>query len=437
MINSKRICGKGGGSMAGKRTRQSGWYLLLAVAMLALAVLACGEVASPTPEPPAASEEAEVPEPTTTPEATGTPEPTDTPEPTEIPQPALPVADLEQKWKSLLYMASMTSGACDMLIETAGKVQAGEIDGLDAWGEVMTAGILLKAVEETLDEWEPTPDQVSYKADIQGCVSTAQEVVGQWLDDEITSADVPGLLEDTCAASRATVEDVIAAMRDDGLSEGEIAALLDELVQTFETVGEEGEEPTGEVSGLEVRAGREYLSYGYLHIVGEVVNETDDWLEYVKVVATYYDADGKMIGTDYTYTALDMVGPRDVGVFDLSGDVGGMAADVDSYKLQVEADPTSEIPYQDLEVTVFNEYEDYGYYHLVGEVENTGDLDCEYVEIVAGFYDADGSVVAADFTYTALDVVAAGGSSPFDLSAGEVPEFDHYKVWVEGMPVRD
>ena len=115
--------------------------------------------------------------------------------------------------------------------------------------------------------------------------------------------------------------------------------------------------------------------------------------------------------------------------------MGGAAADVFTYTLQVEGSVTDDRPYDGLVVTTGRAYEEYGYYHLVGEAKNTGEKDCEYVKIVVAFYDAEGQVIGVDYTYTELDVVPAGKTSPFDLSVDSLPEFDHYELWVEGSPV--
>jgi hypothetical protein len=192
---------------------------------------------------------------------------------------------------------------------------------------------------------------------------------------------------------------------------------------------------TPSVPPLEVRAGRDYLSHGYLHVVGEVVNKSDNWYDYVKIIGTFYDDGGTMIGTDFTYIELDRLGPQSTAPFNMAGELGGSAAAVAAYELIVQGDVTQGGDYTDLTAAVSNEYDSYGYHHMVGQVENVGETDCEYVKVVAAFYDADGNVVETDFTYTGLDVVPAGGKSPFELSC-EVPAFDHYALWVEGDPTR-
>jgi hypothetical protein len=42
----------------------------------------------------------------------------------------------------------------------------------------------------------------------------------------------------------------------------------------------------------------------WYEIVGEVVNGGIEATEYVKVIATFYDEDGQVIGTHFTYTDL-------------------------------------------------------------------------------------------------------------------------------------
>ena len=192
---------------------------------------------------------------------------------------------------------------------------------------------------------------------------------------------------------------------------------------------------TPSVPSLEVVAGRDYISYDYLHVVGEVINNTGEWFDFVEVVATFYDSDNKVLGSDFSYIALDKLPPHGKGVFDLVSDVGGAVDLVASYKLQVQGNEGAAPPYQDLDVRVDREYSEYDYYHLVGEVENVGDLNCEFTEIIAGFYNADGVILAVDFTYAEMDLIPAGGSSPFDLVTGDLDEgYDHYEVWVQCQP---
>lgn len=74
-----------------------------------------------------------------------------------------------------------------------------------------------------------------------------------------------------------------------------------------------------------------------------------------------------------------------------------------------------------------------GYYHVVGEVQNTGDQAVNFVKVTATFYDSSDVVVATEFTYTILDVILPDRKSPFDIiltDAVQSTKIDHYSLSV-------
>ena len=57
---------------------------------------------------------------------------------------------------------------------------------------------------------------------------------------------------------------------------------------------------------------------GAYHIVGEVKNNSPiDSMKYVKVVATLYDKTGKVFGTDFTFSDVDVLRPAEKSPFKL------------------------------------------------------------------------------------------------------------------------
>lgn len=52
---------------------------------------------------------------------------------------------------------------------------------------------------------------------------------------------------------------------------------------------------------VEVKSHKSSLSSGYTKVVGEVVNNTEAPVTYVKVTATFYDKDDQVIGTGFSY----------------------------------------------------------------------------------------------------------------------------------------
>jgi hypothetical protein len=187
------------------------------------------------------------------------------------------------------------------------------------------------------------------------------------------------------------------------------------------------EEPYG---GLEAVAGRDFTEH-YFYLPGEVRNTGGANCEFVRVVAAFYDAEGTVVAVAPTVALKDVVPAGGKAPFELSA---AGVPEFDRYELWVEGTPTGKEPYAGFEIDVGREYEAHGAYHLVGRVVNTGDRAYESVRVLATFYDAEGRVVRVGFAFTELDVVPAGGSSPFDVLVGDLPAFDHYELWAEGAP---
>jgi hypothetical protein len=165
--------------------------------------------------------------------------------------------------------------------------------------------------------------------------------------------------------------------------------------------------------------------YGTYHVVGEVQNNSDDALNFVKVVGTFYDDQNQVVATDFTYTSLHIVDAGSLAPFDLT--LLDPPNTISSYKLAVQYNQAYETP---LRVTITSHsgsMSEYGTYNVIGEVKNDYGFPINFVKIVGTFYDAAGNVVRADFTYTGLNTLAAGQTSPFDLALLDPPaEMDHY-----------
>ena len=59
-------------------------------------------------------------------------------------------------------------------------------------------------------------------------------------------------------------------------------------------------------------------SYGSLHIVGEVINESYESMEFVQVTATFYDASNGVVGTSFDYTSPSTLQPGQRAPFDIT-----------------------------------------------------------------------------------------------------------------------
>jgi len=176
---------------------------------------------------------------------------------------------------------------------------------------------------------------------------------------------------------------------------------------------------------------------GYFHIVGEVSNGGYANVEYVKIVATYYDQQENVIGTDYTYSELDILVPGQKSPFDLSSYPDKLPS-LKQYRIQVSYRTTTDEPLSGLTVVSHTAKTDtYGYYEIVGEVKNTSGTTAEYVKIVATYYDSGGTVIGTEYTYTSLDQLAVGQTSPFTMSSyPRKIQPTNYSLQVQGRAVK-
>lgn len=164
----------------------------------------------------------------------------------------------------------------------------------------------------------------------------------------------------------------------------------------------------------EILSSNSYINSGYFYIVGEIQNNLSQNIGYVKIVATYYDDKEEVLGTSFTFTDLDILKPNQKAPFELSNYPDNFIPH--SYKIQASYQKTSSEPYNGLSIKSHRSNADGNYFKVVGEVENTGDRTVNFVRLVATFYNENDEVIGTSFTYTDIDTISPGSTSPFELS---------------------
>lgn len=214
---------------------------VIGMALVMSLLIGCGApAATPTPVPPTPTPVPPTPTPIP-PTATAAPEvPTPTTVPTEIPTivptkpPALSQEELLAKWQPPIAVSTFVLAVCEGVLDTAEKRQADEIDGFEALGELLGSGMILAAVEEGIAEWSPPTELPNFKETLQEHIDSIQNAISQWIDDEVTSADIPDLLSEQCELSYATMEAILEASYSDGLTQTEIDAMVNEMQASLE-----------------------------------------------------------------------------------------------------------------------------------------------------------------------------------------------------------
>ncbi|NIO71183.1 MAG: hypothetical protein GTN71_19660 [Anaerolineae bacterium] len=168
---------------------------------------------------------------------------------------------------------------------------------------------------------------------------------------------------------------------------------------------------------------------GFITIVGEVRNDLQMNVGKVLVTATFYNASGDVIEEASTSTMMDILLPGQRSPFAL---ILPRPVDLWEYSLRITARPTLEQPLAGLEVVQSHAYEDQvGFYHVTGEVENTGQRTADRVQVIVTLYDKWGKIVNAGFVYSEPRPVRPGEKAAFDCSFNYYPLVKDHAIQVE------
>jgi len=152
---------------------------------------------------------------------------------------------------------------------------------------------------------------------------------------------------------------------------------------------------------------------GTVHIVGEIVNESEQPINQVNVVAIFY-SDGNTIYQASTENLTNMIMPEMKGAFDLivTEDIGH----IDYYTLDIDFKVTQP---KDQVIEITSSEFTYGPVDNIaiqGTVANNGEITANMVKVVATLYDRDGDVVAVSQTRTEPDYLRVNDESFFLIS---------------------
>jgi len=170
---------------------------------------------------------------------------------------------------------------------------------------------------------------------------------------------------------------------------------------------------------------------GTIHIVGEIINESDKPINQVNVIAIFY-SDGNSIYQTSTENLTNMIMPEMKGVFDLmvTEDIGH----VDYYALDIDFKVTQP---KDQVIEITSSEFTYGPANSIaiqGTVTNNGEITANMVKVFATLYDRDGNVVADSQTRTEPDYLRVNDESFFVipiLDKTQVNEIVDYSLVAE------
>ena len=149
---------------------------------------------------------------------------------------------------------------------------------------------------------------------------------------------------------------------------------------------------------------------GTLHVVGEIINESNKPINQVEVTAVFYSDDSAVYHTS-TENLTSIIMPEMKGVFDLV--VTETIANIDHYTLDVDFKITQP---KDQVIEITSSEFTHGPVDNIaiqGTVANNGEITANMVKVVAILYDRDGNVVAVSQANTKPDYLRVNDESFF------------------------
>lgn len=177
-------------------------------------------------------------------------------------------------------------------------------------------------------------------------------------------------------------------------------------------------------------------SWGALHIVGEVMNNTSSHLTFVKISANLFSSEGELLDTDYTYAYLDDLPAGHKTCFDvlfLNPPSGWSYYEFEAPTYWTDGNPLPNL-------TILNDSGSYdptdSGYKIIGQVRNDHGSRVEYVNSVGTLYNSSGTVLGCGYTYVNSTHLNPGQVSAFkiDYYGRDYGDVDSYRLQVDGNP---
>lgn len=164
--------------------------------------------------------------------------------------------------------------------------------------------------------------------------------------------------------------------------------------------------------------------FGYYDVVGEVKNVGDQPVEWVTVTATFYDSEGQVVGTNSAYTYLEVLLPGRKSPFKIVETESAVIEKITNYSLKVSFQQSAGLP-MGLQIVSNSSYVDeFGWFHVTGEIKNIGTATANYVEVIGTFYDAEGTVVYAFSANPEPRILEPNQKASFELVVGDKSRAD-------------
>jgi hypothetical protein len=160
-------------------------------------------------------------------------------------------------------------------------------------------------------------------------------------------------------------------------------------------------------------------SSGGFVVVGQVINQADEPLEFIRINAGVYDAAGNLLAEQDDFVSSDMLLPGQLAPYSITFS-DGLPPGAERYTLEASAryaDVTTQTFYGPENFALSSEatFEANGVLVVRGQVRNEGNLNANLVKVIVTVFDEQRRVVATDTSLVEMPSLAVGDVSNFSV----------------------
>ena len=159
--------------------------------------------------------------------------------------------------------------------------------------------------------------------------------------------------------------------------------------------------------------------FGYLHLFGEIKNNSEKILTNITLSANFIDLDNNIIGTYARSPEINTLNPNQFSPFEIIYLDPNTSTKVGNFSLSVDYQIGKAKPNLLSIGHVNNRLDFTGFYYINGEIKNMGTHPANNVTVVATIYDLDGNIIGIAKAITEPFVIGAMNKAAFGLAVND------------------
>lgn len=166
-------------------------------------------------------------------------------------------------------------------------------------------------------------------------------------------------------------------------------------------------------------------SSSFLYVVGEIVNGFDHAVYSVSIQAAFYDNNNQLVATESGYTMLMMTAAHGVNPFRII--LSNPPASIVRYELVATNGGNSFLDYRPITVLSQAVRDNFGA-EAFGQIRNENSRLVRSPAVAVTFYDANGKVVYADYSYADGGDLSTGQTATYSIKTFQQIGYASYQV---------